>query len=121
MPACPGTSSNQLASPETDVSVFLTTGHVPLPPAVPSFISAHPDDQEDHQQGQHRVPAETGEEQHRREEEPGQGPQTHPDDPAEGCTAAGGEPEAADAHRTAHAGAGHSQTRPVTAPPAGSG
>lgn len=76
--------------------------------------------QEEHQQGQRRVPPEAREEQHRCEEEPGQGPQEDPADPAEGRAAAGREPEAADEDRAANTGAGHSQTHPVAATPAGS-
>lgn len=82
-----------------------------LPPA----NSACSSEQEEHQQGQCRVPPETGEEQHRREEEQGQGPQEGPADPAAGPAAPGGEPEAADEDRAADAGAGHSEAHPVTA------
>lgn len=93
---------------------FWPPGLLLLPPA----SSAGPGQQEEHQQGQHRVPTATREEQHRCEEEPGQGPQEDPADPAEGPAAAGGKPEAADEDRAADTGAGHSQTHPVTAAPA---
>lgn len=91
-------------------------------PGLLSLPAAHgtsPNDQEKHQQGQRRVPPETRKEQHCSEEEPGQGSSEDPSDPAEGRAAAGGEPEAADENRTADTGAGHSETHPVTAAPAG--
>lgn len=96
--------------------MLLKSGFLPFPAAHPEG----PGDQEKHQQGQRRVPPAARKEQHRSEEEPGQGPQEDPADPAEGPAAAGGKSEAADEDRTAHPGAGHSETHPVTAAPAGS-
>lgn len=108
--------SHPTNTPSLFICVWEPPGLLPLPPAKHEVPRA----QEEHQQGQRRVPPETREEQHRCEEEPGQGPQEDPADPAESRAAAGREPEAADEDRAANAGAGHSETHPVTTTPAGS-